>query len=204
MKRTKNDDWIAIGALVPWDKNPRTHDKAIEKIANAVRRFGWGAPVLVRRETMMIIAGHGRAQAAELLRVMWGRASQRARAKWHPDAVRVAEQAEVPVRIIDCTEEQAQQLAIADNRVAEESSWNKEQLSEILADWSESEDLSALGFDERELRTLLKDDEMIKGTTRGTGAANGFAVVVECDTEEEQIEIIKRCHEEGWKCRALI
>src|ERR1035438_4019004 len=53
--------------LVPYERNARTHSKQqIRQIAASIRTFGFTNPVLVNR-SKMIIAGHGRVQAARLL-----------------------------------------------------------------------------------------------------------------------------------------
>nr|MDA8217658.1 ParB N-terminal domain-containing protein [Dehalococcoidales bacterium] len=49
--------WIPIADLQPWDKNPRKNDAAVEKVADSIRRFGFGSPILARRNGE-VIAGH--------------------------------------------------------------------------------------------------------------------------------------------------
>lgn len=56
-----------ISALKPYPRNARTHSKRqVEQIARSIDRFGFTNPVLVD-DAMMIIAGHGRVEAAKLL-----------------------------------------------------------------------------------------------------------------------------------------
>ena len=51
-------------AIKPRARNPRTHSQAqIGKLMEAIRKFGFTAPVLVDAETCLI-AGHGRLEAA--------------------------------------------------------------------------------------------------------------------------------------------
>ena|ERR1022692_4746373 len=52
--------------LVPYERNARTHSK--QQIAESIRAFGFTNPVLVNR-SRMIVAGHGRVQAAKLLAI---------------------------------------------------------------------------------------------------------------------------------------
>ena len=57
---------VSIASLVPWPGNPRHNDGApVEAVVDSIRRFGFGAPVLARRETGEIIAGHTRVKAAQ-------------------------------------------------------------------------------------------------------------------------------------------
>src|SRR5690242_19148426 len=56
-----------VDALKPNDQNPRTHSEAqIAQIAASITKWGWTNPVLID-ENCMILAGHGRIEAARLL-----------------------------------------------------------------------------------------------------------------------------------------
>ena len=56
-----------IAALKVNPANARTHSKKqIRQIAASIRRFGFTSPVLVDGD-LMILAGHGRVEAAKLL-----------------------------------------------------------------------------------------------------------------------------------------
>lgn len=35
-------EWVPIGDLTPWDKNPRDNDHAVQSVADSIQRFGWG------------------------------------------------------------------------------------------------------------------------------------------------------------------
>src|SRR5580700_5025989 len=91
-----------IRKLVPYARNARTHSKhQIRQIAESIRTFGFTNPVLVNR-SKMIIAGHGRIEAAKLL----GMSS-------------------VPViRLENLSEDQIRTYILADNRLAEKAGWD--------------------------------------------------------------------------------
>ena len=56
---------MPIHALKPQDRNARTHSKRqIRQIAASIRQFGFNNPILVD-DDLRIIAGHGRAAAAQ-------------------------------------------------------------------------------------------------------------------------------------------
>ena len=58
---------LSIRDIKPNPRNPRVHsNRQIDQIADSIKAFGFGAPVLVD-ETLTLIAGHGRLRAAELL-----------------------------------------------------------------------------------------------------------------------------------------
>lgn len=115
----------AIVDLRRHPKNSRTHPKAqVRALANGMLEWGWTQPMLVD-EDGVILAGHGRLDAAELL-VSEGETRF----------------ASAPViRAIGWSDPQKRAYIIADNKIAQGAGWD----SAILA--SELGDLSAVGFD---------------------------------------------------------
>ncbi len=133
-------EWVAVEALHPWVKNPRKNDHAVDRIADSIKQFGFGAPLLARKANGEIIAGHTRLKAAIKLGL---------------DSV--------PVRYLNVTEAQAHALAIADNKLGEISSWVDALLSEVLDGLStEMTEMPVLGFTEGELNRLLVDVNAIE------------------------------------------
>lgn len=149
-------EWVDLATLKPWPKNPRKNDATVAKVALAVKELGWGAPILARREDREVVAGHTRLRAVEQLRKEYRRASQIERDEWHKDAVRVATANQAPVRFGDWSKEEARLLALADNRIAEESTWDKDVLKDVLADIGR-DDAAIAGFDGEELDRLLAE-----------------------------------------------
>jgi DNA modification methylase len=128
-------EWVALDALSPWANNPRKNDDAVDAVAESIRRFGFGAPILARRANGEIIAGHTRLKAAQQLGLD-----------------------RVPVRYLDLDPVDAHLLALADNRLGEEASWDDEMLAAVLADLkAQQADLAATGFTDGELAQLLAD-----------------------------------------------
>src|SRR3954471_9400361 len=103
---------VEIGRLKPDPRNPRLHgERQVKQIARSIEAFGFNVPVLADRDGN-ILAGHGRVQAARRL-------------GWR----------EVPViRLEHLTREQARGFSIADNRLAETSSWDDRLLAEVFRD----------------------------------------------------------------------
>ncbi len=59
--------YMTTGQLKPYPRNARTHSrKQIRQIAESITRFGFTNPILID-EGGMILAGHGRVEAAKLL-----------------------------------------------------------------------------------------------------------------------------------------
>jgi DNA modification methylase len=129
---------LPIASLKPWPRNARTHSKKqIKQIAESIRQFGFTNPVLIDREGM-ILAGHGRIEAAKLL-----------------------EMKEVPcVRLEKMTDAEKRAYVLADNKLALNAGWDEELLAEeleaILGLGAEF-DVSITGF------TLAEVDSLIEG-----------------------------------------
>ena len=103
--------WLPIGDLKPWDRNPRKNADAVAGVADSIKRFGFGAPIIARLADHTIIAGHTRWLAAKKLGLT-----------------------HVPVRLLDISEADAQLLALADNKLGEIAEWDDDRLAQVLAD----------------------------------------------------------------------
>ena len=117
---------IAIEALIPYERNARTHSEAqVEKIANSIREFGFLNPVLIDQKNM-IIAGHGRVLAAKKLGLK-----------------------QVPcLKVEDLTETQVRAYILADNKLAEEAGWDEVLISQELAALHDEDfDIELTGFE---------------------------------------------------------
>ncbi|MFP5328547.1 MAG: site-specific DNA-methyltransferase [Alphaproteobacteria bacterium] len=127
---------IKVNDLKPHERNARTHSKKqIRQIADSIERFGFTNPVLADARNR-IIAGHGRIEAAKLLKM-----------------------ADVPViRIERFTEAERRAYIIADNRLAELAGWDDELLALELGEILKLEpefDTKLIGFDTAEVEKLL-------------------------------------------------
>ena len=59
-------EYRSPGSLKPYARNARTHSrKQIKQIADSIKTFGFASPVLIDKDDM-ILAGHGRVEAAKL------------------------------------------------------------------------------------------------------------------------------------------
>jgi DNA modification methylase len=127
-------EWVPVDRLRAWKDNPRRNQHAVSHVAASIRRFGFGAPILARRENGEVIAGHTRLLAARELGLE-----------------------RVPVRFLDLDPADAHLLALADNKTAELADWDDEVLGAVLADLAEQKlDLTAgTGFSDAEIERLI-------------------------------------------------
>lgn len=170
---------MAPGQLKPWAKNPRKNDPAVVRVAESIRQFGFANPVLARKENSEIIAGHTRWKAAQLLGLK-----------------------SIPVRFLDLDEDKAHLLALADNKLGELASWDDEQLASLLKDMSIGEAQLA-GWEAEDLGKLL-DMDLPDGGEPALQDGLTYSVVVECENEEQQTELLERFESEGLNAKPLV
>ncbi len=98
-----------IKDLIPYEKNPRKNDAAVEYVANSIKEFGFKVPIVIDRNGV-IVCGHTRYKAAQRLMLKT-----------------------VPCIIADdLSDEQIKAFRLADNRVSEKSEWDFDLLYEEL------------------------------------------------------------------------
>jgi DNA modification methylase len=126
-----------VDRVIPYKRNPRHNQEAVEKVAASIKAFGFRQPIVVDKESVIIV-GHTRLLAALRLGLP-----------------------EVPVLVAtDLTPAQVKAYRLADNRVHEESNWDEELLALELGDLSKMGfNLRATGFDADEINELLKLDQ---------------------------------------------
>lgn len=149
--------YVPIPHLRPWGKNPRKNDAAAEDVAVSLIRFGFGNPILARRATGEVIAGHTRLKACALLPQRWADTPMAERGKWHAEAVALATTPPiVPVRFLDLDEGEAHALALADNRTGELAGWDDEALATVLRELSANHiPIGGLGWDDQVLADIV-------------------------------------------------
>lgn len=125
-----------IARLYPYEKNARRHsDAQIAQIAASMLEFGVNSPLLISAEGM-VIAGHGRLQAAKKIGLE-----------------------KLPVVVLDhLTPLQRRAYILADNKIAEGAGWDTDLLASELRALEEADlNLEMLGFSEKELEAFLPD-----------------------------------------------
>jgi DNA modification methylase len=125
--------------LIPYAKNPRKNDSAVERMCSSIEEFGFKIPCLVRSDGE-VIDGHLRLKAATKLGI-----------------------AEVPVILCDeWTPAQVKAFRIMVNRSVAWADWDDELLAQELRDLEEfGFDVALTGFDSKEIDDLMEslDDD---------------------------------------------
>ena len=119
-------EWWPVDRPVPYARNPRRNDGAVDALAASIREFGFRSPVLVDAAGV-VIAGHTRLKAARKLGLR-----------------------EVPVLVCaDLPPEKVAALRLADNKTAELAEWDTPALDAELAELAEAGvDMEPFGFGE--------------------------------------------------------
>lgn len=129
---------VSLDKLKPYPNNARKHtDKQINMIAASMRRFGVNSPILIGKDNV-VIAGHGRVEAAKLLGLKT-----------------------IPAIYIDhLTAQEQKAFTIADNRLAEIASWDEVILAEeIDLLMQDGFDVEATGFSTKEIDMMLEPEK---------------------------------------------
>ena len=128
---------IAPSELIPYEGNPRIHSEAqIGKLKASIQEYGIVLPILIDANNV-IIAGHAVVKACQQLGI-----------------------AEIPcVRASHLTEAQTKAYILADNRLAEDSSWDKVMLKAEMLKLRDDYglELEHTGFEKREILRLRMD-----------------------------------------------
>ena len=143
----RHDEIRDPAGLVSNPRNPNNHPESqIEILSRVIKAQGWRSPIVVSKRSGFIVKGHGRLAAALLL----GAKS-------------------VPVELQDY-ETEASEWAdlIADNRIAELSVTNHDELKKLMIELRDDNfDLDLTGFSGDDLDSWLKNDLVVAGQEQG-------------------------------------
>ena len=127
---------LKIADIVPYDKNPRKNDGAVDAVAESIKQCGYCAPIVIDEDNV-ILAGHTRLKALKKLKY---------------------KECEC-VRKVGMTEEQKRKYRLLDNKTNELAEWDMDLLK------GELDGLDFLDFDfgfdigiESEPQAIVEDD----------------------------------------------
>lgn len=115
---------VKLNDIFPYYDNPRDNTNAVEPTKESIKRFGYVKPILVDKAGV-IIAGHTRYVAAYQLGMEF-----------------------VPVVYSDMDDEMAKKYRILDNKLAEKSSFDEDQLLEELRSMKVPTEMQAFFFED--------------------------------------------------------
>ena len=126
-----------IDRLIDYARNPRKNDHAVDRVAAAIKEFGFRVPIVAKSDGL-VVDGHLRLKAARKLGL-----------------------AEVPVVLADdLTDAQVKAFRISVNRMAELAEWDSDLLAIELGELGElGFDLELTGFGEKEIEAMTLADE---------------------------------------------
>lgn len=175
---------VRAGDLLPNPANWRKHPKHQRDVLQAVLTEVGYADALLARETpagLMLIDGHLRAETT-------------------PDQL-------VPVLVLDVDAAEAGKLLAVLDPLAGLAEIDTDQF-EALRETVETNDaslrqlLDSVTRDSPPLPALLEQAE--SAAAYRTGINEAFQILVKCDDEAAQVELLERLTAEGFECRALI
>ena len=113
---------LPVKDIIPYERNPRKNDKAVDAVAESIKQFGFKVPCVVD-SNHVLVTGHTRVKACKKLGIKT-----------------------VPCVVADdLTEDQIKAFRLADNKVSELADWDTDLLSKELIDVSL--DMTDFGFE---------------------------------------------------------
>jgi len=153
IKVNPNLKTIKLDSLVPYSKNPRKIQKGVPLVKESIKTFGFNVPITINNMIdKIIVSGHTRYEAARKLGME-----------------------NVPyIELNHLSDMDIRKYRLADNRVADESEWDKNLLRNELAELELNSKLDAewfknIGFSQEEIAQALagtmKEQEEAKQKT---------------------------------------
>lgn len=162
-----------VKELKPYDKNPRKNKKAIDKVSESIKMFGFKVPIVIDNNNV-VITGHTRLEACKKLSL-----------------------SKVPCIIADdLTDEQIRAFRIADNRVSEYSDWDFDLLNSELAT-IENLDLSFLDFEN--IDDIFSDDIPMDTYETKPYTKEHFLLTFDRNDEEGIRTLLDFIERQGWE-----
>lgn len=183
MSKNLNVKMVPIEDVVPYEKNPRLNDQAVDAVASSIREFGFKVPIVVDGKGV-VITGHTRLKAAKTLGLT-----------------------EVPVIVADDLDDtKTKAFRLADNKVAEIADWDESLLIKEL------EELDDLDYDMGQFDFELDLDGAGEDGPGGDGydgipdninVMETFALNVIVKDEAEQAELYEEMLGRGYDVKVV-
>jgi len=191
-----------IGDVAPAARNPKGHQ--LGRLRKLIERFGFTQPLLHDERTGRLVAGHGRLAVLTEMAAKGGKP---------PDGIRLADDGDWLVPVVhgwqSRSDAEAEAYLLADNRASELGGWIDAELAIVLRDLdaADSELRELVGWTDSQLSDLvdgLDDPLPDEGDAPVDDLPAVWGVIVECDDEQQQTDLLQRLSDEGLRVRALI
>jgi ParB-like chromosome segregation protein Spo0J len=132
-------EMVDIETVIPYPNNPRNNSRSIAKVAASLKEFGWQQPIVVDKDTVIIV-GHTRLEGAKQLGLK-----------------------KVPIhRALDLSEAQVKAYRIADNVSGAIATFDAPMLALEMADLRNADyPLANTGFELAEIDIMLAPPELM-------------------------------------------
>lgn len=151
---------VKLSDIYPYYDNPRDNTNAVEPTKESIKRFGFVKPILVDKAGV-IIAGHTRYVAAYQLGMEY-----------------------VPVVYSEMDDEMAKKYRILDNKLAEKSSFDEDQLLEELRSMKVPTEMQAFFFEDIDQMLSFSLDSINKQAEEYGGFQDDYSQV-----EDENFDV---------------
>lgn len=187
----RESEWESFDSIRPWHYNPNEGD--VEGIMESLKTYGWGRPLVANRYPGLegeLIIGHHTLEAARRLDAAG-------------EVIPGAPRGKAPVRWVSLPEKKAHGLALADNQRAKKGKVSEAKLRRVveLGELGPEEWMGA-GFTEKEIKALMFD--AWPSPEDEAQVEHQYSVIIDCRSEEEQVQVLEWCQQKELKCRALI
>ncbi len=155
---------VKLSDIFPYYNNPRDNARAVEPVMESLRKFGFIKPIMVDKN-MVIICGHTRYIAAYQAGCEY-----------------------VPIIVSDMPDEQAKRFRILDNKIAEKSMFDENELIEELKKMEAPKEMQAFFFEDIDTMLNFSLDQFNQQVSDAGGFADMENYNDDYADEDERIE----------------
>jgi hypothetical protein len=183
--RIKEHRTVRVGDLVSHELNPRVHSpEQREALEALLGEIGFARSLLAYElpdGRLKLIDGHLRQGT-------------------------LAPDEQITVEVLDVSDEEARKLLLSIDPLAQLAEYDKRALDALRQTVESDNEVLAAFWSSLHRHDALAQLQRREVTRRPAELVvpEQFAVIIECADEAEQTTLLKRCHDEGLKCRALV
>lgn len=172
---------VDIDSLKRYPGNPRVG--SLRTIAKSLEANGQYRPVVVNARTLEILAGNHTWQAAKAL-------------GWKT----------IAATFVDVDDDTARRIVLVDNRANDLADYEDAALVDLLMRVQSEDTLVGTGYTDDDVAKMLEKigEGFDESDTAPVELEGSFEVVITCEDEAQQVELIDRLIAEGLRVRAIV